>query len=106
METLRSFRASLALLAILTTGLANAAQDDRFGDVRVLRPERGPKDARLEGAVTLDGYFPWTPYADTEAWTERAERVRRQILVAAGLWPMPPKTPLEPVVSDTIDRGD
>ncbi|MES2570774.1 MAG: acetylxylan esterase, partial [Verrucomicrobiota bacterium] len=41
-----------------------------------------------------------------EAWEKRAERVRRQILVAEGLWPMPTKTPLQSVVHGRIDRGD
>ena len=36
----------------------------------------------------------------------RAERVRRQILVAEGLWPMPTKTPLHAVIHGKIERPD
>jgi hypothetical protein len=32
--------------------------------------------------------------------------VRRQILVAAGLWPMPTKTPLKAVIHGRIDCGE
>ena len=32
--------------------------------------------------------------------------MRRQILVAAGLWPMPTKTPLNAVIHGKIDRGE
>ena len=32
--------------------------------------------------------------------------MRRQILVAAGLWPMPTKTPLNPVLHGKIDCGE
>ena len=34
----------------------------------------------------------------------RAERVRRQVLVATGLWPMPAKTPANAVVHGRVDR--
>lgn len=73
---------------------------------RVLLPGRGSRDARLGELVTLDSYHPWEPYDDLESWAARAERVRRQVLVAGGLWPMPPRPPLEPVVHGAIDRGD
>ena len=61
-------------------------------------------DARLEKAKTLNDYHPFTPPRDADSWAQRAERVREQILVAAGLWPMPPKAPLQPVVHGKIER--
>jgi dienelactone hydrolase len=63
-------------------------------------------DARLGKAVTLDDYHPWTPITDREAWSARAERVREQILVASGLWPMPPAAPLKAVIHGKVDRGE
>jgi hypothetical protein len=54
-----------------------------------------PQDARL-AAKTLDDYHPFRPPADLAGWRERARRVREQVLVAAGLWPMPPPFPLAP----------
>ncbi len=47
------------------------------------------QDRRLEPLKTLDGYFPFTVPASADAWAERCEQTRRQILIAAGLWPLP-----------------
>ena len=43
---------------------------------------------------------------DAEAWRDRAAHLREQMLVALGLWPMFPKTPLNPVIGGKLDRGD
>jgi dienelactone hydrolase len=63
-----------------------------------------PKDARLEPLKDQNGYFPFAPPKSKEAWAKRAEQVRRQILLAAGLWPMPEKTPLNPVIHGKVER--
>jgi dienelactone hydrolase len=55
---------------------------------------------------SLNGYFPFTPPKSREEWNARAERVRTQILVAEGLWPMPTKTPLNAVIHGKIERPD
>ena len=73
---------------------------------RVLSKGFLPEDRRLEDLKDYSGYFPFEPIATPEAWARRAERVRRQILVAAGLWPMPTATPAEAVVHGLVDRGD
>ena len=73
---------------------------------RVLPEGKLPNDVRLKPLKDLDGYFPFTPPTSKEAWTRRAERVRRQILVAEGLWPMPTKTPLNAVIHGKMDRGE
>jgi len=57
-----------------------------------------PRDHRLDKAKDYNGYFPWTPPTDLTAWGTRREAVQRQLRVALGLWPMPTKTPLEPVI--------
>lgn len=73
---------------------------------RALPEGKLPDDRRLEPLKDLDGYFPFSPPASRDAWAKRAERVRRQILVSQGLWPMPTKTPLNPVIHGRVDRGD
>jgi dienelactone hydrolase len=78
----------------------------RAESVRVLPAGQLPKDKRLEPPKDLNGYFPFTPPKTPEEWQPRAERVRRQILVTMGLWPMPTKTPLNPVVHGKIERDD
>jgi hypothetical protein len=39
-------------------------------------------------------------------WRDRASHLRDQMRVALGLWPMFPKTPLDPKVYGKLDRGD
>lgn len=73
---------------------------------RVLPQGELPKDRRLQPLKDLDGYFPFTPPATREAWARRAEEVRRRILVSQGLWPMPTKTPLNPVFHGRLDLGE
>ncbi|MCL2348895.1 MAG: hypothetical protein FWC50_11630 [Planctomycetaceae bacterium] len=50
-----------------------------------------------------DGFMMRMP-SSPDAWQVRREEVRRRILVANGLWPMPAKTPLHPVVEPAVER--
>ena len=61
-------------------------------------------DVRLQPLKDLNGYFPFNPPSSLSEWDVRRDYVRRQILVAEGLWPMPTKTPLNAVVHGKIDR--
>ena len=88
------------LLPCLLSGITVAAAP------RVLPEGKLPNDRRLEPLKDLDGYFPFTPPKSKAEWEKRAERVRRQILISQGLWPMPMKTPLNPVIHGRIDRGE
>ncbi|MDA0349137.1 MAG: acetylxylan esterase [Verrucomicrobia bacterium] len=71
---------------------------------KVLPEGESPSDARLGELKDLDGYFPFTPPASKEDWDKRSGKVRRQLLVANGLWPMPTRTPLVPVVHGLVSR--
>lgn len=73
---------------------------------RVLPADKLPNDARLGPLKDLNGYFPFTPAEDKQQWERRAERVRRQILVSNGLWPLPERTPLNAVVHGKVDRDE
>lgn len=73
---------------------------------RVLSEGTLPNDSRLAPLKDLNGYFPFAPPKSKAEWDERAERVRRQILVAEGLWPMPTKTPLNALIHGKIDRPE
>ena len=68
--------------------------------------EAGYTDPRLTNVRTLNQGSNFKPYEKKDLWQRRAEYLRQQVLVAAGLWPMPEKTPLNPVVRGRIDRGD
>ncbi|SKA79603.1 Acetyl xylan esterase (AXE1) [Prosthecobacter debontii] len=54
----------------------------------------------------LNGYFPFTPAADAQAWSERRAEIEQRVRVASGLWPMPEKTPLNAVVHGRVERED
>ncbi len=72
---------------------------------RILNEGEVLKDARLGPLRTLnDRYHSWTPPETKEDWEREAEAVRVQLLVSNGLWPMPPKTPLNPVIHGTVER--
>jgi dienelactone hydrolase len=73
---------------------------------RALPAGQVPSDVRLQPLKDLDGYFPFTPAQTPEEWAKRAQRLRRQMLVALGLWPLPAKTPLNPVIHGRIERND
>jgi dienelactone hydrolase len=63
-------------------------------------------DRRAVEIRTLDTPRTFTPPADAAAWRERAGFLREQILVSAGLWPMPEKGPLDAHLFGRIERGD
>src|SRR5437773_2677378 len=64
-----------------------------------------PKDSRPIKTI-YESYFPLIVPGTLDEWKARRERVREQILVATGLWPMPEKTPLAAVIHSPMDRGD
>src|SRR5262245_43318007 len=84
----------------------------------VLAAQDAPKDRRLGKPADYNGQydphdpdpkqkprvFTWTPPKSKDEWLQRREKVRTQMLVANGLWPLPEKTPLNPVVHGKIER--
>jgi hypothetical protein len=90
------------LVAACCTGPALA------GDAtRVLPAGQFPPDARLKPQRTYnDAYHPWSVPANKAAWELTRDRLRTQLLTSVGLWPMPPKAPLKPVIHSPMDRGD
>ena len=55
---------------------------------------------------TLDGYFPFDPPHTQQQWEQRRVELRRQILVSQGLFPLPVKTDLKPIVHHPIERDE
>jgi len=86
--------------------IVSAQQSASAAGPRVLPPGQLPADERLEPLKDLNGYFPFTPPKSKEEWEQRADELRRQMLVSQGLLPMPTKTPLNPVIHGRIDQGD
>jgi hypothetical protein len=99
------FRGRLAVIRLLTLFVLLGSASSLRGDVpRVLPEGEVPKDKRLGKLNDLNGYFPFTPSATPQEWNARAEQVRRRILVATGLWPMPARTPANAVVHGKVER--
>ena len=95
---------STAIAVVCFTLIVPTAANARAAAPRVLPEGQTPKDVRLGPLKDLDGYFPFTLAKSKEEWATRAEQVRRRILVANGLWPMPTKTPANAVVHGKVDR--
>lgn len=91
---------SIAVVAWLCTSAAQAQLP------RVLPDGTAPEDVRFTRPRTLDDYFPMSPVTSAADWPGRQEAIRRRILVAAGLWPMPARPAIEPVIHGRIDEGD
>src|SRR5437868_12165511 len=72
----------------------------------LLQPAERLKDGRLGKPKTLNDYFPFVPLSSKEAWEARRKVVRERVLVATGLWPMPEKGALNPVIHGKIDREE
>lgn len=100
--------APLIFLAIYSVTCADKVLADARNQVsRVLEPGRQPADSRLGRPRTLnDKYHPWAPPATKAAWEKQAKAIRERVLVSSGLWPMPPKEPLKPVIHGRVDRGE
>jgi len=83
-----------------------ASADPVAAGPRVLAEGKVPNDKRLAELKDLNGYFPFHVPESVEQWQQRAERVRRQILVSQGIWPMPVKTPANAVIHGKVDRPE
>jgi len=64
------------------------------------------EDIRLQPPKDLNGYFPFNPPSSLSEWELRKEQVKRRVLVAEGLYPMPTRTPLNAVIHGRIERDD
>jgi dienelactone hydrolase len=71
----------------------------------VAATERLPeRDVRLTPPQDLNTKRVFPTVASRDAWEARAREIREQILVSCGLWPMPQKTPSQPVVFGRVER--
>src|ERR1700676_146350 len=62
------------------------------------------QDARNTEIITTDTHLPLPQFTSVKAWEERKAFLRGQILVAAGLTPLPEKTPLHAQVFGKIEE--
>lgn len=92
-----------ALMALTSDPKADlaAALDLVRGDVKSTDPVADPR--RTTSRTRNEGNHFKVP-ATRQAWLDRAEHVRTQVRVAAGLWPTWPKTEMNPQVFGKLDR--
>ena len=107
-QTISSFSSrSLAICFCLAILATLATIDQTLGqsvEQQVLPDGKLPKDRRLGELKDLNGYFPFVVPPTPEAWASRQKSLQQRILVATGLWPMPPKTPLNTIIHSKIKR--
>ena len=94
------------LLVLVAIGMNLQPSITHAGGPRAFAEGSLPPDSRLEPLKDLNGYFPFTPAESPAEWAVRAQRLKRQLQVAVGLWPMPGRTPLNPIIHGLIDRDD
>ena len=73
---------------LLTSSPSDGAPDERLSDLLNLRTDR----------------FPFELPKSVEAWNQRAAAVRRQVQVAAGLWPPPDRPTPRATVHRRVER--
>ncbi|MCP4261163.1 MAG: acetylxylan esterase [Planctomycetes bacterium] len=76
------------------------------GPPRALLLSMIPPDTRLGPLKGERGDFSFVPARSPQEWERRKEYVRRLLHVTLGLWPMPTRTQLNPVIHGKIDRID
>lgn len=92
-------------LAVSAAGLLASEQSTEAAP-RVAAAGTLPNDGRLGPLKDLNGYFPLAVPPTKQEWEQRAEYVKRQILVACGLWPMPSRPPVKATVHGRVERDD
>ena len=102
--TVRLACSGLVASVFLSTG--DATPMELTADTRVFDQPRAIQDARLTIDRDTNTRYAMTPFDSLPEWEAYAKELRRRILVSSGLWPLPERTPLNPVVFDEIDRGD
>jgi hypothetical protein len=95
--------AATLLTTLCLTGTGALTAQERLD--RVISPPALPPDARLGDPISLDTPFKFTPaFTSVDDWKLRAAALRKQLQVSLGLWPMPEKMPLKPVIHGKIVR--
>jgi len=84
-----------ALLVLITDSQADPERVLDLVRGRVDTAGPSPDRRRTEVRTNQEG-ADFQPPSSAQAWRDRAMQLRQQMLVALGLWPMPPKTPLNP----------
>lgn len=98
--TQTSLRTAMCFALALVGFCSHAAAED----FRVYELGQLPNDRRLGAPKDLNGYFPFKVPESKAAWEARADELRRRVKIATGVWPLPERTPLNPVIYGKVQR--
>src|SRR6476659_1199759 len=73
-------------------------------EVSLFAATPGEKGTNSPSIKTLNTPREFPKISSAGEWRGRAKEIREQILVSAGLWPMPEKSPLHPKIFGKIER--
>jgi hypothetical protein len=90
---------NISLFAALVATSMNVASQPAL-------PQVPQQDARNTEIITTDTHLPLPRFTSLKQWERRKAFLREQILVAAGLSPMPEKTPLHAQVFGKLEEKD
>jgi dienelactone hydrolase len=88
----------------LTLAIACLSSLVHAESLRVYEPGQLPNDSRLAEPKHLNDYFPFKVPASPAAWEARADELRRRVMIATSVWPLPERTPLNPVIYGKVQR--
>ncbi len=91
-------------VACFTLALVCFCASSPAEELRVYELGQLPNDSRLGEPKDLNGYFPFKVPASKAVWEARADELRRRVKIATGVWPMPERTPLNPVIYEKVQR--
>ena len=94
--------ALLLLTGLCVISVSTCAADDT--DHRVFDAGQQPEDRRLAAPKDLNGYFPFVVPQSKAEWEQRQSELKRRVMIATGLYPMPEKTPLNAVIHGKVQR--
>ena len=105
--------AILGLLFLLLEGpifcvSVNALEVNRvriYSDESIANRDVTFRDSRFLQMKTTETKVEFPEYSSRQQWRRRAEELRKQILISAGLWPSPPKTPLHSHIFGRINHS-
>lgn len=95
-----------ATFVLINLTALNAYGETNSGSTHVYGDGEKPADARLGELKDLNGYFPMQVPTSLDEWKSRSEQVRRRILVSCGLWPMPERPEVKPVIHGLVERDE
>lgn len=99
-------RACLFFLFIIGLYPGQVKSSPAAGPPHTLPPGQVPSDTRLGPLRGEKGDFSFIAAKSRQEWERRARYLRKVMNVTLGLWPMPTRTPLNPVIYGLIEQDN